>query len=54
MLDKLQAVADRFDRLSFMSEQPDFYNDPKQAATLLRERNDLEPIVETYRAYNDA
>ena len=54
MLDKLQAVADRFDRLSFMSEQPDFYNDPKQAATLLRERNDLEPIVETFRAYNGA
>ena len=54
MLDKLQAVADRFDRLSFMSEQPDFYNDPKQAAALLRERNDLEPIVETFRAYNGA
>ena len=54
MLDKLHAVADRFDRLSFMSEQPDFYNDPKQAAALLRERNDLEPIVETFRAYNGA
>ena len=54
MLDKLRAVADRFDRLCFMSEQPDFYNDPKQAAALLRERNDLEPIVETFRAYNGA
>ena len=54
MLDKLRAVADRFDRLSFMSEQSDFYNDPKQAAALLRERNDLEPIVETFRAYNGA
>jgi len=54
MLDKLRAVADRFDRLSFMAEQPDFYNDPKQAAALLRERNDLEPIVETFRAYNGA
>ena len=54
MLDKLRAVADRFDRLCFMSEQPDFYNDPKQAAAFLRERNDLEPIVETFRAYNGA
>ncbi len=54
MLDKLRVVADRFDRLCFMSEQPDFYNDPKQAAALLRERNDLEPIVEAYRAYNSA
>ncbi len=54
MIDKLRAVADRFDRLCFMSEQPDFYNDPKQAAALLRERNELEPIVEAYRAYNEA
>jgi len=54
MLDKLRAVADRFDRLSCMAEQPHFYNDPKQAAALLRERNDLEPIVETFRAYNGA
>ena len=54
MIDKLRAVADRFDRLCFMSEQPDFYNDPKEAAKLLRERNDLEPIVETYHDYNTA
>ena len=54
MIDKLRAVADRFDRLCFMSEQPDFYNDPKEAAKLLRERNDLEPIVEAYHAYNAA
>ena len=54
MIDKLRAVADRFDRLCFMSEQPDFYNDPKEAAKLLRERNDLEPIVEAYHAYNSA
>ena len=54
MLDKLRAVADRFEELSYKSEQPDFYNDPKKAAALLRERNDLEPIVEAYNAYMQA
>ena len=38
----------------FKMEQPDFYNDPKKAAALLREKNDMEPVVETYRAYNRA
>ena len=54
MLDKLKAVENRFEELCFKSEQPDFYNDPKKAAKLLRERNDLEPIIEAYRAYRQA
>ena len=54
MLDKLRAVADRYEELCFRSEQPDFYNDPKKAAKFLREKNDLEPIIEAYNAYNRA
>ena len=54
MLDKLQAVANRYEELCAKSEQPDFYNDPKQAARLLREKNDLEPIVETFHRYHAA
>ena len=54
MLDKLKAVENRFEELCFKSEQPDFYNDPKKAAKLLRERNDLEPIIEAFRAYKSA
>jgi len=54
MLEKLQAVANRFEELCAKSEQPDFYNDPKKAAALLREKNDLEPIVEAYQAYQTA
>ena len=54
MLDKLQAVANRFEELCARSEQPDFYNDPKKAAAILRERNDLEPIIEAYSAYRTA
>jgi len=54
MLNKLAAVANRFEELCARSEQPDFYNDPKKAAAILRERNDLEPIIEAYHAYRTA
>ena len=54
MLNKLHSVADRYDELCARSEQPDFYADPQKAAKLLREKNDLEPIVEAFHAYNDA
>ena len=54
MLDKLKAVENRYEELCFKSEQPDFYNDPKKAAKLLREKNDLEPIIEAFRAYQNA
>ena len=54
MLDKLKAVENRFEELCFKSEQPDFYADPKKAAKLLREKNDLEPIVEAFQAYKQA
>ena len=54
MLDKLRAVANRYEELCFKSEQPDFYNDPQKAAKLLREKNELEPIIEAYNAYNTA
>ena len=51
MLNKLQAVSNRFEELCAKSEQPDFYADPKKAAKLLREKNDLEPVVNCYLAY---
>ena len=51
MLDKLRAVESRFEELEFKSGLPDFYADPNRAAKLLRERNELEPIVSCYRSY---
>ena len=54
MLNKLQAVANRYEELCARSEQPDFYNDPQKAAAILRERNDLEPVVNAYLAYRRA
>ena len=54
MLDKLEAVANRFEEICARSEQPDFYNDPRKAAATLKERNELEPIVEAFHAYRQA
>ena len=54
MLEKLAAVENRYEEICARSEQPDFYNDPRKAAATLRERNELEPIVEAYRAYRAA
>ena len=54
MLEKLAAVVSRYEELCARSEQPDFYADPKKAAKLLREKNDLEPIVEAFQAYRQA
>ena len=50
MLEKLQAVASRYEELCAKAEQPDFYADPARAAKLLKEKNELEPIVEAYHA----
>ena len=54
MLDKLAAVENRYEEICARSEQPDFYSDPKKAAATLREKNDLEPIIDTFRAYRTA
>ncbi len=54
MLEKLNAVANRYEELCAKSEQPDFYSDPQKASKLLREKTELEPIVDAYRAYNRA
>ena len=54
MLDKLGSVVSRYEELCAKSEQPDFYADPQKAAKLLREKNDLQPIVECYQSYQAA
>ena len=54
MLHKLQAVYSRYEELCARAEQPDFYADPQKAAKQLREKNELEPVVEAYLAYRRA
>lgn len=52
MLEKLKVVENRYLELNDMSGRPDFYNDPKQAARLLKEQRTLEPIVSAFRRYS--
>ena len=54
MLNKLRAVENRYEELCAKSELPDFYADPQKAAKLLREKNDLEPIIDCFRDYKTA
>ena len=54
MLEKLKAVSLRYEELCAKAEQPELYADPKKAARLMREKNELEPIVEGYQAYQAA
>ena len=51
MFEKLKMLSARLDELEMRLSAPDLYDDPARAARLLRERNELEPIVEAYRAY---
>ena len=51
MLEKLRGVESRYEELCAKSEQPDFFQDPGRAARLLKEKNELEPVVEAYRAF---
>lgn len=51
MLNKLKLVEERYIELCARAEQPDFYADPKKAASYLKEQKDLEPIVAAYRGY---
>ena len=54
MFEKLKVLAARLDELEIRLSAPDLYDDPDRAARLLRERNELEPIVAAYREYEKA
>ena len=54
MLEKLRLVESRYLELENMSGRPDFYDDPKKAAALLKEQRSLEPVVNAYRRYRAA
>ena len=54
MFEKLNALSQRMDELEARLAEPGLYDDPGRAAKLLKERNELEPIVQAFRAYRDA
>ena len=51
MLDKLQQVEERFEKVNELICLPETVADQKKYATLMREIKNLTPIVETYRLY---
>ncbi|WP_283674058.1 peptide chain release factor 1 [Butyricicoccus sp. Marseille-Q5471] len=54
MFEKVKSLSARLDELEMRLSEPNLYDDPTRAAKLLKERNDLEPIVTTYRAWAQA
>ena len=54
MLDKLNAVELKYTQIQAQLAAPETYNDPALAAKLNREQNQLQPVVDTYRAYRAA
>jgi len=54
MLDKLREIETRYDALVSQLEDPTTYADPELLRRLTREQKEIEPVVETYRAYRKA
>lgn len=54
MFEKVKGLFQRMDELEARLSEPGLYDDPDRAAKLLKERNELEPIVTAYRAYTQA
>ena len=50
MIEKLQLVEHKYEELLDRSQRPDFYNDPKQAAKILRELEELRPLIHAFRS----
>tara|TARA_B100000900_G_C20599194_1_gene724782 strand:+ start:3774 stop:4841 length:1068 start_codon:yes stop_codon:yes gene_type:complete len=53
MLDKLEAIKERFDEVSQLIVDPEIISDMKQYIQLNKEYKDLTPIMEAYKAYRN-
>ena len=51
MLDKLQAIANRYEEITNRLYQPEVTTQPDLYSALMQEHNELRPIAETYAAY---
>lgn len=54
MLNKLKELHKKYEVLERSLTDPDVYGDPARMARLLKEQKDLQPVIETYRAYRKA
>jgi peptide chain release factor 1 len=53
MLDKLEAIKNRFDEVSELIVDPNIISDMKQYIQLNKEYKDLQPIIEAYQQYKN-
>jgi peptide chain release factor 1 len=53
MLDKLEAIKNRFDEVSELIVDPNIISDMKQYIQLNKEYKDLQPIIEVYQEYKN-
>ncbi|MBM7662444.1 peptide chain release factor 1 [Bacillus mesophilus] len=51
MLDRLQSVEDRYERLNELLSDPDIVNDPKKLRDYSKEQSDIQDTVMAYREY---
>ncbi|MEN8098483.1 MAG: PCRF domain-containing protein, partial [Chloroflexota bacterium] len=49
MLDKLKAIADRYEELERVMSDPAVASDYNRIAELAQERSDIEPLVQVFR-----
>ncbi|GAE33620.1 peptide chain release factor 1 [Halalkalibacter akibai] len=54
MLDRLQSLEDRYDRLNELLSDPDVINDSKRLREYSKEQSDLQETVAAYREYKEA
>lgn len=53
MLDRLQSLADRYEKLSELLCDPDVANDPKKLREYSKEQSDLQPAYEAFMEYKN-
>ena len=54
MIDKLQQVEERFEKVNELLCLPETVSDQTKYASLMKELKNLTPLVETYREYKKA
>ena len=53
VIDRLQAVEDRYDRLNELLSDPEIINDPKKLREYSKEQSSIQDTVQAYREYKD-
>ncbi|WP_193334311.1 peptide chain release factor 1 [Bacillus sp. IGA-FME-2] len=54
MLDRLQSIEQRYEKLNELLSDPEVVNDPKKLREYSKEQSDIQETVEVYRQYRDA